>query len=196
VRLNGAGFYYDYRNQQVLGVIVDPQRGAIGRIINAPKSKLYGGELELTVAPATGFQVTQSIGYKMGRYVRFLDVDAASVAVNPATGLYEARTIDKSGQRLPIANWSYQGSISYSQPIGGGYAIEPAVDYSYRDALPSFLGPTFTLPDRWIANMTVTLRPADKRWSIGVYARNMFNAHYDLTRNFFLPDADIASPTN
>jgi outer membrane receptor protein involved in Fe transport len=193
VRLNGSAFYYDYRNQQVLGVIVDPQRGAIGRIINAPRSKIYGGELELTVAPTGRFQITQSIGYKFGRYVHFLDVDAASVAINPVTGLYQGQVIDKSGQRLPIANWSYQGSIRYSQPIGG-YAIEPAVDYSYRDGLPSFLGPVFNLPARWIANATLTLRPQAGRWSIGLYARNMFDTHYDLTRNYFLPNADIASP--
>ncbi len=194
VRLNGSAFYYDYRNQQVLGVIVDPQRGSIGRIINAPKSKIYGGEVELTVAPAAGFTITQAIGYKFGRYVRFLDVDATSVAINPATGLYEGRTVDKSGQKLPIANWSYQGSVSYNQPIGPDYAIEPAIDYSYRDVLPSFLGPTFNLPERWIANLTLTLRPQHDRWSLGLYARNLFNAHYDLTRNFFLPNADIASP--
>jgi outer membrane receptor protein involved in Fe transport len=194
VRLNGSAFYYDYRNQQVLGVIVDPQRGSIGRIINAPKSKIYGGELELTVAPVPGFRITQSIGYKFGRYVRFFDVDAASVAIDPVTGLYHGTLIDKSGQRLPIANWSYQGSISYSQPIGKGYAIEPAVDYSYRDALPSFLGSSFDLPDRWVANATLTLRSPAGRWSLGLYGRNLFNAHYDLTRNYFLPNADIASP--
>jgi outer membrane receptor protein involved in Fe transport len=193
VRLNGATFYYDYRDQQVLGTIVDPQRGQIGRIVNAPKSKIYGGELELTVTPAAGIRLTQAIGYKFGRYVRFVDTDAASVAINPATGLYEGRTIDKSGQRLPIANWSYQGSASYSLPIGGA-VIEPAVDYSYRDDMPSFLGPVYTVRERWIANATLTVRSPDGRRSIGLYARNLFGERYDLTRNFFLANASIASP--
>ncbi|MGU3317487.1 TonB-dependent receptor [Sphingomonas sp. M6A6_1c] len=192
VRFNGSLFYYDYRDQQVLGTIVNPQRGLIGRIVNAPKSEIYGGELEILVVPTPRVRISQAIGYKYGRYKRFLDVDTTSL--RQVGGVYVADTIDKSGQRIPIAQWSYQGALSYSLPVGSAYEIEAQGDYSFRDELPSFLGPVYDLGERWIANATLTFRPTDARWSIGVYGRNIFDTKYDLTRNFFLPNASIASP--
>jgi outer membrane receptor protein involved in Fe transport len=192
VRINGSVFYYDYRDQQVLGTVIDPDRGQIGRIINAPKTEIYGGEIEIQLVPARGFRISQSLGYKFGSYKSFRDIDQPSVHQGP-DGKYTGLTIDKSGLPLPIAQWSYQGSVSYAQPIGD-YEIEGQADYSFRDELPSFLGPVYDLPERWIANATLTLRPQDGRWSIGAYGRNLFGTDYDLTRNFFLPNARIASP--
>lgn len=193
VRLNGSVYYYDYRNQQVLGTIVNPQRGLIGRIVNAPKSEIYGGELELTVTPTTHLRLTQSIGYKKGEYKDYANIDTTSLTRNPTTGIYTARTIDLSGTAIPLANWSYQGSVAYTVPVGG-FAVEAQADYAYRDKLPSFLGTTYDLKSRWITNATLTLRPEEGGWSAGLYGRNIFNTDYDNTRNFFLPNANIASP--
>jgi outer membrane receptor protein involved in Fe transport len=192
VRFQGSVFYYDYRNQQVLGTIVNPQRGLIGRIINAPKSEIYGGELEIQIAPTSSVRISQSVGYKYGRYKDFSDIDTTTLRL--VNGLYVADTIDKSGQPIPIAQWSYQGSISYALPLGKDFGLDLQGDYSFRDELPSFLGPTYDLDERWIANATVTLRPANGNWWVGAYARNLFGTKYDLTRNFFLPNANIASP--
>ena len=192
VRINGSLFYYDYRNQQVLGTIVNPERGLIGRIINAPKSEIYGGEVELTIVPTDRVRITQAIGYKYGRYKDFFDIDTTSL--RQEGGVYVADTIDKSGQAIPIAQWSYQGSLSYTLPVGANYSVEAQGDYSFRDELPSFLGPVYDLDERWIANATLTLRPNSGKWWIGAYGRNIFNTKYDLTRNFFLPNANIASP--
>ena len=193
VRLNGSVFYYDYRNQQVLSVVINPQTGAIGRIVNAPRSEIYGGELELQLAPTARLRVSHALGYKYGRYTEFDDVDAASIVRGP-DGVYTGRTIDKAGRALPIARWSYQGSVSYSFPLPRGYALEAQSDWSWRDELPSFLGPVYDLDERWIANATLTLRPRQANWWIGAYARNLFGEKYDLTRNYFLPNASIASP--
>ncbi|MDG5496046.1 TonB-dependent receptor [Niveispirillum sp. BGYR6] len=193
VRLNGAAYYYDYRNQQVLGTIVNPQRGLIGRIVNAPKSEIYGGELELTVTPLHNLRLTQSVGFKKGEYKDYSNINTGSLTRNPVTGLYSASTIDLSGTAIPLANWSYQGSVAYTIPVGR-FAVEAQADYAYRDKLPSFLGTTYDLPSRWIANATLTLHPDEGGWSAGLYGRNIFNTDYDNTRNFFLPNANIASP--
>ncbi|RDE05277.1 TonB-dependent receptor [Sphingomonas aracearum] len=193
VRLNGSVFFYDYRDQQVLSVVINPQSGSIGRIVNAPRSEIYGGELELQLAPTARLHVSHAISYKYGRYNEFDDVDAASVVRGP-DGLYTGRTIDKAGLPVPIAHWGYQGAVSYALPLGARYSLETQADWSWRDELPSFLGPVYDLPDRWIANATLTLRPDEGRWWIGAYARNLFGEKYDLTRNFFLPNASIASP--
>ncbi|WP_371422655.1 TonB-dependent receptor [Tardiphaga sp.] len=48
ITLNAAGFYYDYKNQQFINI--DPGSGA-QTLLNIPKSRIYGGEAELTVRP-------------------------------------------------------------------------------------------------------------------------------------------------
>ncbi len=193
LRFNGSAFYYDYRDQQVLGAIIDPDVGAIGRITNAPKSKIYGGEIELDFAPTSRLRITQSLGYKKGEYVRYSDVDLTSVAKDPATGLYAASFIDFKGRQLPFANWSYQGSGSYTLPIGD-YQLVAEGNYSYRDTTPNFLGPAFTVGRFWLANANLTFSPQNGNWSVGVYGRNILGEKYDLTRNYFLPNAKIAAP--
>ena len=193
IRLNGAVYYYDYRDQQVLGTVVNPQRGLIGRIVNAPKSEIYGGELELTITPTSNLRLTQAVGFKRGEYKDYSAIDTTSLTRDAVTGLYSAQTTDLSGSRIPFAKWTYQGAVAYTVPVGL-YEIEAQADYSYRDKLPSFLGATYELKGRWVTNATLTLRPEDGPWSIGLYGRNIFGTDYDLTRNYFLPNASIASP--
>jgi iron complex outermembrane receptor protein len=137
--LNGSVFYYDYRDQQVLGVVINPTNGAIGRITNAPKSEIYGGELELQWTPFHGLQITQTASYKKGSYKTFDDVDASSVVKNPVTGIWTGQTIDKSGVALDFPRISYGGTVSYTWAVGN-FDVQAATDYAYRDKPPSFLG--------------------------------------------------------
>jgi outer membrane receptor protein involved in Fe transport len=86
-RLNVAGFY-DYRNQQVLGTVLSEQTGLIGRITNAPKSRIYGAEAEVVVTPVKGLRITQSGSYKGGEYIRYDAVDPNSL--QGSAGSYSA----------------------------------------------------------------------------------------------------------
>jgi len=191
VRLNGAVFYYDYHDQQVLGTVLSEQSGLIGRITNAPHSEIHGAEGELVLAPVKGVRLTQSLAWKYGKYLNYNAIDPTSL--QGSAGSYTASTISYAGKALPIARLSYQGSASYTASLGS-YTIEAATDYSYRDRLPSFLGTLYDLPGRWIVNANLTLRPEQGPWSVGIYARNLLNTHYDLERNYFLPDAKVAQP--
>jgi outer membrane receptor protein involved in Fe transport len=187
LRLNGAAFYYDYRRQQVQSAIYSPIYGAVGKIVNAPKSHIYGVEAELTWAPVAGLEITQGLTWRKGKFDRFNDLD---IAASTAAG--QAVTVSRRGQDQGFPHWSYTGSASYRLPLGG-YALTAQADYAYRDTLaPVLLGPNFRVHDYWLVNATLTLGSGP--WSVGLYARNLFNQRYDLTRNFFLGGIDIASP--
>lgn len=41
LRLNGAAFYYDYRDQQVLGNIVVPSYGSVGSYVGVLRSTIW-----------------------------------------------------------------------------------------------------------------------------------------------------------
>ncbi|CAN7374839.1 TonB-dependent receptor [Phenylobacterium sp. LjRoot225] len=192
LRLNGSAFYYDYKDQQVLGVVFNPQRGAIGRITNARKSEIYGGELELQWTPVQGLQINQTLGYKKGKYTDYVDIDPTTAVRDPVTGLWSAQTTDKSGQDLGFPKLSYGGSISYSWSVGD-FDLQAATDYSYRDKLTSFLGEDFNVDSYWLANANLTIQPKDGPWLLGLWGRNIFNEKYDVTRNYFLLSSKIGA---
>jgi outer membrane receptor protein involved in Fe transport len=187
LRLNGAAFYYDYRRQQVQSAIYDSVYGAVGKIVNAPRSHIYGVEAELDWAPVAGLEITQGLSWRKGKYDRFDDLD---IAASTAAG--HAVTVSRAGQDEGFPHWSYNGAATYKMPVGA-YTLTAQTDYAYHGTLdPVLLGPNFRVKDYWLVNATLTLGQGP--WSVGLYGRNLLNQHYDLTRNFFLGGIDIASP--
>jgi iron complex outermembrane receptor protein len=55
LRVNGAGFYYDYKDLQTVVIVLDSS-GTGSRNVNA-QAKLYGAELELTAVPVPGLEL-------------------------------------------------------------------------------------------------------------------------------------------
>lgn len=194
-RINGAAFYYDYEDQQVQSaefaqIVAFGIAVPIGRIINAPQSEIYGGELELVWSPLPELQIGQSLGYKDGKFIEFTDLD---ITASSAAG--EAVTINRAGQSLGIPNVSYQGYVTYQAPVSSRFNLRTSLDYSFRDdTTPPLLGPVYTVDDYWLVNARVSLLTANDRWELALWGRNILNTDYDETRNFFTPGFDIAAP--
>jgi outer membrane receptor protein involved in Fe transport len=193
VQLSAAAFWYDYRDQQVLSVVVDPVNGPIGRIVNAPKSEIYGGEFELLAQPTDGLRLRAALAYSEGTYREFQDVDVAASSVGPP---YRTVPLDRSGEDLDFPNLTFNGSIAYAIPLAG-YTLEPELAYSYRDELTSVLvsptrGRIYDVGAYGLLDARLTLQPASGGpWSVTLYGRNLADEEYDVTRNFFLPDNSI-----
>ena len=185
-QLNGAAYYYDYTDQQVLSAVWG-QNGPVGRFTNVPSSHIWGAELEAVLKPIQGLRISQSLSYKAGEYDDYEALDVpASRAANRA--IY----VDKSGDPILFPAWSYAGSASYDWTVSG-FAVTAEANYSYRDEYPSWLGVKYDVEAYWLANASVTVGPEAANWSVTFWARNLFDQEYDLTRNFFT-SADIAQP--
>jgi len=203
--VNGAVFYYDYNDQQVQSAIFIPNTdvpvevgeevpGAIvGSIINAPETEIYGAELEVTYQPAPWLTIGQSLGYKEGEFKTFTDLDTAAT---PPTG--PAVFIDRAGQDLGIPTISYMGFVVAETQLGEDWRGEARFDYSYRDELElALLGSSYRVDDYWLVNAQVAFGPVDGAWEVALWGRNIFNAAYDETRNFFAAPGginDVAAP--
>jgi len=188
LQLNGSVYYYDYHNQQVQSAIWTTAYGAIGAIVNAPKSHIYGGELEAEWRPTQDLFITQSLGYKDGSFDNFTGLNIADSSV-AGTAVY----VNYKGAKVGFPPLSYNGSISYQWDLGG-YALEPEVDYAFHDQRkPLLLGPTYNIPSYWLGNANLTLSPTNGPWDVTLYGHNIFNQKYDLERNFFLGGINIAA---
>ena len=191
LRFNAAAFYYDYNDQQVQSAIFDPATGAVvGRIVNAPETRIFGFELDAQLNLTENFQLRSAIGFKDGEFREFddLDIDATLAAG-------EEVLIDRSGQGIGIPNLTYNGMATYSQPVFSNLELTGIVDWQYRDnVIRPLLGPVFEVDDYWVANAQAGIGAADGSWRVTMWGRNITNTDYDETRNFFDPNASVAAP--
>jgi iron complex outermembrane recepter protein len=183
LRVNGALFYYDYTDQQVLSKFLTAT-GYIGSFINAPKSRIDGGEIELDWVPGGGFELSQYLGYKTGKYT-------ASV-LNSAGA-------DFNGKDLDFPKLSYGGQFAYGLNAGQ-FRVKAEVNYSYHDKYDqAFLlenvdtsgnvigEPQFQIDSYWLANASIELAPATGRtWTVAIWCHNLTDQKYFVTKNFFL----------
>lgn len=185
LRLNGALFYYDYEDQQVQGLEYSRETGRLGKITNVPKSHIWGGEVELLLAPVTGLQISQHFGYKKGKYDEYNAIDgAATDAANPPDGPWDVIiTNDRSDEPLQFPKLTYGGSVSYDLPVGG-YVVRAESNYYRRDAIYSATSAS-VLPGYWLVNANLDFGPEDGSWQIGAWARNLLGEKIEETRNGF-----------
>ena len=181
LRVNAAVFYYDYKDQQVLSKVFDSvSQSYIGRFINAPKSEITGAELELQWRPVAGLDVSQYLGYKEGKYKAYV---------------INSEGVDFNGKDLSFPKLSYGGDVAYGFDVGG-MRLTAAMNYSYHDKYAQLflLGPDFTVDSYWLVNASLSIAPAASRsWTFSLWALNVFNERYLLTRNYFLPNTNIAA---
>jgi iron complex outermembrane receptor protein len=182
LRIDAAVFFYRYKDQQVLGKVFDfGSNSYIGRFGNAD-SRISGGEVELEWQPLAGLSVSQYAGFTEGYYTgKILDSSTPPV--------------DYHGRPLSFPKWTYGGDASYAWEVRD-YRITAESNYSFHDTYSQFylLGSSdFTIPKYWLANANLSLAPASGApWTVTLWGRNIFNKAYDVTRNFFLPGAEVA----
>ncbi len=186
LRVNAAVFYYDYKDQQVLSAEkftvagpAGPVDTYVGKFVNAPKSKISGGELELTWRPTEALEIGQYAGYKQGK---FKDT------------ILNRKLVDFNGRDLDIPKLSYGGDVAFSWKFGD-YKLRAEGNYSYHDQYKQLFLltlPEHTLPSYWLVNASLSIAPASgANWRASLWGRNLFSEKYYLTKNFFLDETAI-----
>jgi len=190
LRLNGAAFLYDYKNQQFQSqVFIDPVVRNVGRLLNIPKSEIYGLELELLWEPFSGFKLGQFLGYKKGTYQHYQGLDVAATRANGYTAPVYS---DFAGQPLSLPRTTLGGNVSYRWQAGP-YRVTAQGDYAYQGTVPSSSGPAFATRSYWLSNARLSLARSGQAWEAALWVRNLGNTKYDLHHGSFLSNAQIAN---
>jgi outer membrane receptor protein involved in Fe transport len=187
LRFNLSAFYYDYRDQQVQSAVVNPLTGLVGSIINAPKSHLWGGEAELVWEPVPNLRISETLALAKGKFDRFATIGTAVLV----GGQYVGVPTDRKGEREFAPEFTTSGSISYLWEVGD-YRLTPSVSYSSRSNYHSIFGRLYDVAGYTLVDASLTLAPADDRWSLMLFGQNIFDKRYDVTRNFFVAGNDMA----
>ena len=193
LRVNAAVFYYDYKDQQVAGSIVDPIFGPLVAQVNAPESEVYGFELEGQWSPMEGLTIAQNVGYSHGEFKDYLAIDDIAVSAQAADPGFTGFTpvfVDRAGTDLGFPEWQLNGSLTYESPIttfGSGLSTRLVFDYNYESAetrLEQFVGfvdPAETgdlaLDGYVLLNARISLI-SESGWALTFFSRNMLDTEY------------------
>jgi len=173
MQLNGALFYYDYRDKQVTGA-TDTLVGPLTTTVNVPRSEIEGAELELQWRPLQGLDVKLGVAYLDTMVKQF---DTMSPVLTHFT--------DAKGAELPnTSQWQYNGLIGYEYPLSGGLLVRAVTDFSYTDSyytnMEGSLGEVdeWHVKDYWLVNARLALVAADGSWEVALWGRNLADKYY------------------
>ncbi|WP_342627698.1 TonB-dependent receptor [Nguyenibacter vanlangensis] len=186
LRFNAAGFYYDYRDQQLLGTILVPPYGVLGGYVNAPRSYIYGAEFDAEAHPFRGLVLTQNFGYQNGVYSQFQSLNrSATTAHFATTGVWQAINTNYDGVNMGLANLTLSGAATYTWPVFREYRMIFDADYSYRgrQTQPQYIGQTgiYRSPAYFLVNSFLTFAAPRQHWSVTVYGQNLTDRRYWLS---------------
>ena len=181
-QLNGAIFYYDYTDKQMLSKISDPVFGRLFALGNVDDSKISGAELDVQWLPADGWTLGAAASYINSKIGPFIGSNQIG------------EEIDFNGSKMPFTpDFQLTLNTKYEWPVFSGKIGFVAVDISYSgrsqadyksknssttDGQPYQYDPLFNLDSYTIINARLGMLSGDARWRSFVYVRNMTNEFY------------------
>lgn len=168
LELDGAVFRSGYRDKQVYGAIVDPVFGTLGRILNVPRSHVFGVEVSLAAKAASRLSLTANLALLDTRIDQYVGVDDFGNAYDFAgarfvfTPRLQMNLAAEQGFALP-RRWEgfARMALHHSGPAQSDLASDPR----YR------------VPASDIVDAALTLRAPDGRHQIQLLVRNLTNAY-------------------
>jgi outer membrane receptor protein involved in Fe transport len=169
-QLNAAIYHYDYRDKQLLGIVADPSFGRLLRLLNVPKSRINGAELQLAWSPVRGLDITGNASYVDSK------ITAPFVAEDP-----NGVTADFNGQAFPNSpKWQLSGDVNYEVPVSDRLNAIFGASASYRSTTNSELGrlPELVVEDYALVNLRVGFADSDKKWRLMAWMNNVGDKYY------------------
>ncbi len=182
IRLNGAAFYYDFKNAQF-----QQFDGPTVIIINAPAARIYGAELEGQAALSDGLMLRFSGGYLNSKYKDFPNAQTPVVNTNtdPALGpvggyQYGFLPYDASGNDMVrVPKWTFNIGANYNLETGIG-VFNFDINWAYNDGFAwdadnALRQPSYSLVD---AQVKYTFPGEGNRFAIRLWAKNITKEKY------------------
>lgn len=170
VQFNLAGYYYDYRDKQLLTNTTDPVFGLLPVLANVPKSTVKGFDLDAVVKPSDGLTLRGALSYADSKIKNFAGFDAFNMPT------------DLSGKSFNFSpKWTSTADIEYRLPIqGGGTDLIIGGDMTYNSATYADLAqtPSLRIDAYTLFGARVGVGSRDGRWSATLWGRNVTNKYY------------------
>ena len=174
VQLNASGYYYDYRNKQLLSNTTDPIFGLLPVLVNVPKSTVVGFDFDTIVTPVTGLTLRGAVGYADSKIKKshgqdFQGFDAFNTPV------------DLNGKSFNFApKWTSTGDVEYRLPINDRMDVFVGGDMTYNSSTFSDLAqtPSLKINSYALFGVRAGVASSDGNWTAQVWGKNITNKYY------------------
>ena len=188
IQFNGAGFYYDYSNKQVRGRIADPVYGLLEKLINVPKSYVWGLEGDILVRPLDGLTLSASGTYLKSKVSGDFTTTADGSAVYNAagyTGNFRGSDLPYTPKFSANADVQYQWEMGRLRPfVGGNLLYQGRENATFANAaLPAtdfIIAPYATL------DLRAGVEGDNGRWKFSLFGRNVTDTNYTTSITTYL----------
>lgn len=181
LQVNVAAFHYIYRDKQIRGLILDPVFNQLEQLVNVPKSRINGAEVEVTARPSDGLTLRGAVTYVDSKILNF-------------TGINNERVLgDYRGSALPFSpKWHVVADVDYGWDISDSIGAFVGANLLYNSGTNSTLGtaPSSEIDAFTTVDMRAGIKSLDDRWSFSVWGRNVFNEYY-WTNQFVTQDVVV-----
>jgi outer membrane receptor protein involved in Fe transport len=166
LRLNVAGFYYNYTNIQVQKYV-----GATAIVVNGSGARIYGGEADLVATLAHNLKFTSGLSYTHDRFTAFPD---APFYVGCPVGAELPCSASAKGFPLPsVPTFTATAALDYTIPLGDGSRLLANTNIYHNSGYTSDPGATFRQPAYDYINASLTWHSAGDKFSLGAWGRNL-----------------------
>lgn len=180
---NVAGFYNRFKDQQISAIFnfADTSIAPDDGIVNAGRSRIYGAEIETTIIPARGLDLTGSYTY-LNTKVLSLEVPVAPAPVPLATvpAFTASPSVVPGGRLIYSPRNKFTASATYTlRPLPVG-RISAGVTYTYVSRqLASVASPIGQIPSYALVNVNLEVRGvAGSPIDASLFMTNLTNRRY------------------
>lgn len=170
LRANLAMFRNDFKDLQ--RQILDER--AQQRTLNAASAKIQGIEGDVTFMPVQGLTLGGTLAYTDAKYNEYNGLDLTGDGI-PDPEL--ARQLKLA--RIPKFTYSLFGTYELNIRDQGTVAFQVGYDHTGRRAMNDLN--TFFLDGFGLLDASLTIQPADKRYKVTVFGKNLTNKLYQTT---------------
>jgi iron complex outermembrane recepter protein len=177
LRVNGAAFYYDYKNLQISRIILPAGSAApVSLISNAASSTIKGLDLEITARPSRAFELNIAYGYLDAKYDNYI--------FNATTDFSNTRAVRAPEHSINVgAEWRADAlgdgefSLRADYALTGDFFHEPGEgNIAFGTGIP------LTAEDGYgLLDLRASL--SKNGWKVTGYVNNLSNTKYRRTIN-------------
>ena len=168
-RINLAGFLMDYKDKQLFGEVPDIVFTSLTRIVNVPKSQIYGFEVEAVLTPVRHLTLNGNLSYTHSEVKEYNGYDRL------------AQPTDFHGSTFPYTpKWQINGGVTYDAPVTDNWTALATVNASYQSSTSSSLRDEagFEINSYTLVNGSIMFSQNPTGLRVGLWARNIFNKNY------------------
>lgn len=169
LQVNLAAFHYQYNDKQIRGLIIDPIFNQLERLVNIPRSRINGAEIEITTRPVSGLTLRLAGTYVDSKVLEFNGINNDRVLGN------------YRGSALPFSpKWQAVSDIEYRWRVGNDVEAFVGGNILYNGKTNSTLGnpESSRIRDFATLDLRAGLASTDGRWNASIWGRNITNSYY------------------